>query len=110
MMRPSRSCPDILTPLPPAALTLRGGLERPIRASINGWILGAVPYHEFSRVFREGRPQFAVGEMWGKFVRSGCMMYRAFPEPASCNSEPRRPTFSGKPSLALAFSVMCARD
>lgn len=81
-MRPSRSCPDVLTPLPPAALTLHGGLERPIRASINGWILGAVPYHEFSRVFREGRPQFAVGEMWGKFVRSGCMMYRAFPLPA----------------------------
>ena len=75
-------CPDVLTPLPPGALTLHGGLERPIRASINGWILGAVPYHEFSRVFREGRLKFAAGEMWGKFVRSGCMMYRAFPEPA----------------------------
>ena len=61
---------------------MRGGLERVIRASIDGWILGAVPYHDFSRIFREGRPKYATGEMWGKFVRSGCMMYRAFPEPA----------------------------
>ena len=61
---------------------MRGGLERVIRASIDGWILGAVPYHDFSRIFREGRPKYATGEMWGKFVRSGCFMYRAFPEPA----------------------------
>lgn len=73
---------DLFTPLPPGALTLRGGLEDVIRASIDGWILGAVPYHDFSRIFREGRPKYATGEMWGKFVRSGCMMFRAFPDPA----------------------------
>lgn len=73
---------DLFSPLPPGALTLRGGLERAIRASIDGWILGAVPYHDFSRIFREGRPKYATGEMWGKFVRSGCMMFRAFPDPA----------------------------
>ena len=73
---------DLFSPLPPGALTLRGGLERAIRASIDGWILGAVPYHDFSRIFREGRPKYATGEMWGKFVRSGCMTFRAFPDPA----------------------------
>ena len=76
------SSSDIFSPLPPGALTLRGGLERVLHASIDGWILGAVPYHDFSRIFREGRPKYATGEMWGKFVRSGCMMFRAFPDPA----------------------------
>lgn len=73
---------DVFFPLPAGAVAMRGGLERVIRASIDGWILGAVPYHDFSRIFREGRPKYATGEMWGKFVRSGCFMYRAFPEPA----------------------------
>lgn len=73
---------DIFFPLPAGAVAMRGGLERVIRVSIDGWILGAVPYHDFSRIFREGRPKYATGEMWGKFVRSGCFMYRAFPEPA----------------------------
>ncbi|MBR3084793.1 MAG: glycoside hydrolase family 127 protein [Kiritimatiellae bacterium] len=73
---------DTFFPLPTGAVAMRGGLERVIRSSIDGWILGAVPYHDFSRIFREGRPKYATGEMWGKFVRSGCMMYRAFPEPA----------------------------
>ena len=73
---------DTFFPLPAGAVAMRGGLERVIRASIDGWILGAVPYHDFSRIFREGRPKYATGEMWGKFVRSGCMMFRAFPEPA----------------------------
>ena len=67
---------DVLSPLPPGAVSLRGGLDRVIRKSIDGWILGDVPYHDFSRFFREGRPKFATGEMWGKFVRSGCMFYR----------------------------------
>ena len=77
-----RTIPDIFSPLPAGAVRLRGGLARVIRASIDGWILGNVPYHDFSRIFREGRPKYATGEMWGKFVRSGCMMFRAFPDPA----------------------------
>ena len=76
---------DVFAPLPPNTLRLSGELGRVIRTSIDGWILGAVPYHDFSRFFREGRPQFAAGEMWGKFVRSGCMMFRAFPDPAIQN-------------------------
>ena len=70
------SAADKLSPLPSGAIALNGGLERDIRKSIDGWILGDVPYHDFSRLFREGRPKFATGEMWGKFVRSGCMFYR----------------------------------
>ena len=73
---------DIFSPLPAGAVRLRGGLARDIRASIDGWILGNVPYHDFSRIFREGRPKYATGEMWGKFVRSGCMMFRSDPDPA----------------------------
>ena len=73
---------DVFTPLPAGALTLRGGLKNVIETSISGWILGDVPYRDFARFFREGRPRFATGEMWGKFVRSGCMMYRANPDPA----------------------------
>ena len=73
---------DVLTPLPAGALALKGGLEREFNLSIEGWILGdTVPYHEFARLFREGRPKFATGEMWGKFVRSGCMFYRTTHDP-----------------------------
>ena len=31
--------------------------------------------------FRNGRSQFALGEMWGKAVRSGCMFYRYTADP-----------------------------
>ena len=79
---PASALADVFSPLPAGAVQLRGGLQRDIRTSIDGWILGDVPYHDFSRIFREGRPKFATGEMWGKFVRSGCMMYRANPDPA----------------------------
>ena len=70
------SAADVFTPLPSGAMALNAGLDRDIRKSIDGWILGDVPYHDFSRLFREGRPKYATGEMWGKFVRSGCMFYR----------------------------------
>ena len=73
---------DVMEPLPAGAVTLQGGLAREMQTSIEGWILGdTVPYHEFARLFREGRPKFAMGEMWGKFVRSGCMFYRATRDP-----------------------------
>jgi len=73
---------DVFEPLPAGAVTLKGGLEREFNLSIEGWILGdTVPYHEFARLFREGRPKFATGEMWGKFVRSGCMFYRTTRDP-----------------------------
>ena len=74
--------PDVFFPLPPRAVALRGGLRREIRASIDGWILGDAPWRDFARIFREGRPKYATGEMWGKYVRSGCMMYRSEPDDA----------------------------
>ncbi|MDR1223987.1 MAG: hypothetical protein LBL07_14085 [Tannerella sp.] len=66
---------DQLDPLPPAAVRLDGYLDRTIRLSMENWNKGAVPYAEFVDFFRNGRPQFALGEMWGKAVRSGCMFY-----------------------------------
>ena len=72
---------DVFEPLPPAAVQLSGGLAEPISKSIAHWHKGNVPYHEFAEFFRKGRPQFALGEMWGKFVRSGAMQYRHSPDP-----------------------------
>ena len=72
---------DKMTPLPPGALKLSGGLAEPVAKSIAHWHKGNVPYHEFAEFFRKGRPKFALGEMWGKFVRSGAMQYRHSPDP-----------------------------
>jgi len=72
---------DVLRPLPAGAVTLSGGLARELRLSTEGWILGDVPYRAFADFFRKGRPKFAIGEMWGKFVRSGCMFYRYSRDP-----------------------------
>lgn len=67
---------DVLTPLPAGCVKLSGGLAEPIARSIANWHKGNVPYHDFAAFFVKGVPQFAVGEMWGKFVRSGAMQYR----------------------------------
>ena len=72
---------DVQSPLPSGAVTLRGGIDREIRLVQEGWILGDVPCHKFAEFFRNGRPKFAMGEMWGKFVRSGCMFYRYTRDP-----------------------------
>jgi len=72
---------DKFTPLGPGAVHLHGFLEDPIQKSINNWNKGVVPYDEFVEFFRKGRPQFALGEMWGKAVRSGCMFYRYSHDP-----------------------------
>lgn len=56
---------------------MSGYLEEYIQKSINNWNKGKLPYHEFVDFFRShAAPQFALGEMWGKAVRSGCMFYR----------------------------------
>ena len=72
---------DVFEPLPPGAVKLSGALAEPIAKSLAHWHKGNVPYHEFASFFRKGRPQFALGEMWGKFVRSGAMQYRHAPDP-----------------------------
>ena len=71
---------DVFEPLPPGAVRLSGGLAVPIAKSIGMWHKGDVPYHAFAEFFVKGRPQFALGEMWGKFVRSGAMQYRHSPD------------------------------
>ena len=72
---------DAMSPLPPGGVRLSGGLAEPIAKSIAHWHKGNVPYHEFAEFFRKGRAKFALGEMWGKFVRSGAMQYRHSPDP-----------------------------
>ncbi|WP_298648133.1 beta-L-arabinofuranosidase domain-containing protein, partial [uncultured Proteiniphilum sp.] len=61
---------------------MEGFLNDYIHLSIQNWNKGSLPYHEFVNFFRNGRPQFALGEMWGKAVRSGCMFYRYTQDPA----------------------------
>lgn len=68
---------DEMRPLPAGAIQMSGYLEEYIQKSINNWNKGKLPYHEFVNFFRtHAAPQFALGEMWGKAVRSGCMFYR----------------------------------
>lgn len=68
---------DEIRPLPAGAIQMSGYLEEYIQKSINNWNKGKLPYHEFVNFFRShAAPQFALGEMWGKAVRSGCMFYR----------------------------------
>lgn len=67
---------DHFRPLPSGSVHLTGYLEKDIQNSIEHWNKGVVPYSRFVQFFREGRHKFALGEMWGKAVRSGCMFYR----------------------------------
>ena len=68
-------------PLPPKAVKLSGFLENAIQNSIEHWNKGVVPYAAFVDFFRNGKSYFAIGEMWGKAVRSGCMFYRYTHDP-----------------------------
>ena len=69
-------------PLPPNSIQLTGHLEGYIQNSIANWNKGRLPYDEFVNFFRtHAAPQFALGEMWGKAVRSGSMFYRYTKDP-----------------------------
>lgn len=72
---------DKIYPLPAGAVRLDGFFEEYIQNSIQHWNMGNLPYDQFVDFFRNGRPQFALGEMWGKAVRSGCMFYRYTNDP-----------------------------
>lgn len=72
---------DTFYPLPAGAVRLDGFIEEYIQNSIQHWNMGNLPYDQFVYFFRNGRPQFALGEMWGKAVRSGCMFYRYTNDP-----------------------------
>ena len=75
----SQKVHDAIRPLP--AGRLDGFFENDIRNSIDHWNKGVVPYAAMVDFFRNGRSQFALGEMWGKAVRSGCMFYRYTADP-----------------------------
>ena len=72
---------DIFEPLPPNSIRLNGYLDDYINLSMEHWNKGDLPYTEFVNFYRYGRPKFALGEMWGKAVRSGCMFYRYTQDP-----------------------------
>ena len=72
---------DAFIPLPENAIHLNGFLENDIQNSIAHWNKGVVPYAGFVKTFRNGRTFFAQGEMWGKAVRSGSMLYRYTQDP-----------------------------
>jgi DUF1680 family protein len=67
---------DVFEPLPAGQVQLHGYLDRILRLSCDNWNKGDVPYKETVDFFRTGRKQFALGEMWGKLVRSGSLFYR----------------------------------
>jgi len=71
------SVKDVLEPLPAGALRLTGGLEKDVRLVRDNWCLDPkMPLAEFEKMYTEGRPVFAMGEMWGKFIRSAAMFNR----------------------------------
>lgn len=72
---------DKIYPLPAGAAKLDGFFEEYIQNSIEHWNKGDLPYDRFVDFFRNGSPQFALGEMWGKAVRSGSMFYRYTNDP-----------------------------
>lgn len=72
---------DTQFPLPVNSVHLTGYLDDYIRLSIENWNKGNLPYRKFVDFYRNGRPKFALGEMWGKAVRSGCMLYRYTQDP-----------------------------
>lgn len=72
---------DVFTALPANAVHFDGWFENDIQNSIAHWNKGVVPYAGFVQMFRTGRKVFAQGEMWGKAVRSGSMMYRYTQDP-----------------------------
>ena len=74
------SVTDVVRPLPPGAVRLDGVLGECLSRSRDNWCLGDVPVREFALSFRDGRKMFAMGEMWGKFVRSMAMFYRYRPD------------------------------
>ena len=67
---------DVFTPLPPGQVKLNGGFDKDISLCNEVWQKETLPYEKLVQFFRTGRPQFALGEMWGKAVRSGSLLYR----------------------------------
>lgn len=74
---PKYSVDEKLAPLPAGSITLTDYLQDDILNSLEHWNKSDdLPYKAFVEFFRTGRAKFALGEMWGKAVRSGSLLYR----------------------------------
>jgi DUF1680 family protein len=67
---------NVFEPLPAGQVSLSGAFDDDIRKVHENWNKQTLPYAKLADFFRKGRPQFAVGEMWGKAVRSSSLLYR----------------------------------
>ena len=72
---------DVFEPLPAGQVKLSGAFDDDIRKMHDNWNKQTLPYARLADFFRTGRPQFAVGEMWGKAVRSSSLLYRYTQDP-----------------------------
>lgn len=66
---------DTFAPLPDHSIRFTNYFDNDIHNSVEHWNKGVVPYEKLMLFYRDGRPQFALGEMWAKAVRSGAMLY-----------------------------------
>lgn len=78
---PRQAVKDVIRPLPDGCVRLTNFFENDILNNELHWNKGVLPYKGLVEFFRKGRPKFAVGEMWGKAVRSGAMYYRYTRDP-----------------------------
>lgn len=76
-----RKTEDVLMPLPPGQIRLKGYFENDIKNSIEHWSKEVMPYEKATDFFRYGRKMFALGEMPAKAIRSNSMMYRYTGDP-----------------------------
>lgn len=67
---------DVIEPLPAGSVTFNGYFADDIQNSIDHWVNGVMPYDKVIDYFIKGRPQFALGEMPGKCIRTNSLLYR----------------------------------
>ena len=67
---------DVIEPLPAGSVKFNGYFDDDIKNSIDHWVNGVMPYDKVIDYFVKGRPQFALGEMIGKCIRTNSLLYR----------------------------------
>lgn len=72
---------DVIEPLPGGSVTFNGYFADDIQSSIDRWVKGVMPYDKVIDFFVKGRPQFALGEMPGKSIRTNSLLYRYTQDP-----------------------------
>jgi DUF1680 family protein len=77
----TKTVEDVFEALPAGQVQLSGAFDKDIRKMHENWNKQTLPYARLADFFRTGRPQFAVGEMWGKAVRSSSLLYRYTQDP-----------------------------